>query len=147
MDLIQTYSMLADLEHLARKWATKLPKHLTWLNLQTQNSAAKTRISCIACPYSGWCTSLPSNALIMSSASPSNTISKMPTPKQTTTPFYRQELPPLLLMLGVEHAQPKIQSPFHRSHEWQPLNPLPPHQRRHLHQNWFYNDWGWEASI
>ena len=74
---IQNCSPLFDLERLARKWATELPKRLTWLNLQVRNSATKTRLSYITWPYSGWCTSLPSNTLMMSSASPSKTTLKM----------------------------------------------------------------------
>lgn len=45
MDLSQIYSSLLNLERLARKWATKLPKHLTWAKSQTRKTEAKTRIS------------------------------------------------------------------------------------------------------
>ena len=47
-----TCSSLLNLERLARKWETELPKRLTWSNLQNRKSAAKTRLSCMTWPYS-----------------------------------------------------------------------------------------------
>ena len=52
IDSNQTYNSLSYLEHLARKWATELPKRWTWVKLQTQKPKAINKTSWITWPYS-----------------------------------------------------------------------------------------------
>ena len=77
VDSYQICSSLPNLARLARKWATELPKHFTWVKVQTRKPKAKHKTSWITWPYSEWETSLANSDLIIISASPSNTTIEM----------------------------------------------------------------------
>ena len=75
-DSIHTWNSLPEMDFLARKWATELPSHFTWVKLQQRKPIARLRESLITKPNSGWFEPPAHNALETSLASPSKVASK-----------------------------------------------------------------------
>ena len=71
-DSIHTWSLLPEMDFLARKWATELPSRFTWMKLQQRKPLTRLRESLITKPIWGWFEPPAHNALETSSASPSN---------------------------------------------------------------------------